>query len=294
LAGNKNNIPSSIQEWQAYQAMSEYEQQQYREMKRAIPMQDMGGYVAPAIGGGRLGQAIPKTLSPGDLPSTRGEQAKASAQATAGVTQGFDMAKKGRTADTLISQIDRAESVLKRGNASGSLLGSAIASAKGLAGISDASTQDNQTLDTISGWMTSNVPRMEGPQSNYDVQNYKIMSAVVGDRDKPIADRMAALKELRVLQTKYKGINTDVQGADYTPGEELYIQQRRQQGMSDAQIVQELNQQAKPPAKAVQTSPASNKPQTRIFNLDGGGSVQGNLRTDGHYYTKDGKHRIEE
>lgn len=209
MAGNKTSgEPSSIQEWRAYQAMPPDQQQAYREMKRAIPMQDMGGYVAPAIGGGRLGPAIPKTLSPGDLPATRGAQAEATATATAGVAQGAETAKKVKTADTLISQIDRAESVLNRGKASGSLLGAGVAAGKSMVGISDASTQDNQTLETISGWMVSNVPRMEGPQSNFDVQNYKTMAAVVGDKTKPIDDRKAALRELRGLQEKYKEVQS--------------------------------------------------------------------------------------
>ena len=55
-------------------------------------------------------------------------------------------------------------------------------------------------LDTLSGWLVSNVPRMEGPQSDKDVLSYKTMAAEVGDRTKPISQRLAAAQELKALR----------------------------------------------------------------------------------------------
>ena len=46
---------------------------------------------------------------------------------------------------------------------------------------------------------------MEGPQSDYDVKNYREMAATVGDSTIPIEDRMAALDTLQQLQSKYAG-----------------------------------------------------------------------------------------
>jgi hypothetical protein len=48
---------------------------------------------------------------------------------------------------------------------------------------------------------------MEGPQSNFDVDNYKRMAADVGNKSKPIGDRMAALRGMRELQQKYAHLN---------------------------------------------------------------------------------------
>jgi hypothetical protein len=48
---------------------------------------------------------------------------------------------------------------------------------------------------------------MEGPQSNFDVQVYTTMAGKVGDRTVPVRERLAALDELRKLQTKYKSLN---------------------------------------------------------------------------------------
>ena len=149
---------------------------------------------------------------PEQMPVFKGAQAKAEAEAKAAVTAAAESDKKGRTADQLISNIDEAEKILKQGKATGSLVGTGIAVAKGAVGVSDSSTKANQQLKLISGWMVANVPRMEGPQSNFDVQNYREMAAMVGDSTIPIGDRLSALKQLRQLQQKYKNVQTGSPG----------------------------------------------------------------------------------
>jgi len=110
-------------------------------------------------------------------------------------------AKKGRQATDAISIIDQAEQLLP--SASGGLGGTMLSGAKGLAGMSDETTKANEQLKLYSGWLVSNVPRMEGPQSDFDVQNYQRMAADLGNTMKPIGDRLAALQGLRALQSKY-------------------------------------------------------------------------------------------
>lgn len=70
----------------------------------------------------------------------------------------------------------------------------------------NASTQ----LETLAGWMTSNVPRMQGPQSDKDTLLYKQMAAQVGDRTKTRAARLKALDTLEALQKKYAGASDAV------------------------------------------------------------------------------------
>jgi hypothetical protein len=62
--------------------------------------------------------------------------------------------------------------------------------------------------------MVANVPRMEGPQSDFDVENYKTMAGKVGNNTIPVAERKAALNTLIGLQEKYKALN---QGISETP-----------------------------------------------------------------------------
>jgi len=123
--------------------------------------------------------------------------------------RGGDLAKKGVKAQDMMGQIQRAREYLPK--ATGSGLGALRDIGKGIVGRSDEQTQANAALETISGWLVSNVPRMEGPQSDFDVQNYKTMAAKVGNSTVPIGDRLAALDELEGLQTKYADLNIEAQ-----------------------------------------------------------------------------------
>lgn len=51
---------------------------------------------------------------------------------------------------------------------------------------------------------------MEGPQSNYDVQNYRQAAANLGDPTVPSEMKSAALETIREIQSRYAG-------APYTP-----------------------------------------------------------------------------
>lgn len=64
-----------------------------------------------------------------------------------------------------------------------------------------------QQLEALSGWLTANIPRMEGPQSDADVRNYATMAGKIGDRTLPAETRKAALATLIELQGKYAALN---------------------------------------------------------------------------------------
>lgn len=73
-------------------------------------------------------------------------------------------------------------------------------------GVSTTGADAASQLETLAGWMTSNVPRMQGPQSDKDTMLYRQMAAQVGDRTKPTSQRLAALNTLETLQKKYAEI----------------------------------------------------------------------------------------
>ena len=54
-------------------------------------------------------------------------------------------------------------------------------------------------LRAVGGWLVSNVPRMEGPQSNFDVGNYQTMAADVGNETLPVERRIAALNSIKKM-----------------------------------------------------------------------------------------------
>lgn len=134
------------------------------------------------------------------------ETAKAVKTAEADVGRDTQVQTEQKRFKQMMSGVDMAESLLKQGpTASGA--GAFVDGAASFFGKSTKGANVAAQLDTLSGWMVSNVPRMEGPQSDKDVQNYRIQAAMVGDRTKPVEQRLAALTVLRELQNKYAGIN---------------------------------------------------------------------------------------
>ena len=134
------------------------------------------------------------------------ERVGAEADARAASERTAKAESKAVSANDLLGNIKEARNLLKSGpTASG--LGSGVDAVGAFFGKSTKGADIAAKLDTISGWMTANVPRMEGPQSNYDVQNYKVMAALVGDKTQPVSRRLAALDSLEKIQTKYGHLN---------------------------------------------------------------------------------------
>lgn len=158
----------------------------------------------PPMGSGGVGGAapqIPEGLTP--KASAEYQNTWAKNQAEANIKRAEDEKTKGTKASEMMRIIGEAKKELP--NATGSGVGALYAEGKKFVGESDAQTQADRKLELYSGWLVSNVPRMEGPQSNFDVMNYQKMAADVGNRSLPIEDRMAALQGLELLQQKYAG-----------------------------------------------------------------------------------------
>lgn len=144
-------------------------------------------------------------------PALQGRIAGAKESAELAAKSGSEAQKAVRKSDVMLQQIEQAEDLLKKGPTS-SGIGAAVDAAGNLVGVSSKSADTAAQLAAISGWLVANVPRMEGPQSNFDVQNYQMMAGMVGDKTKPISQRMKALEEVKKLQAKYRDFNQEVIG----------------------------------------------------------------------------------
>jgi hypothetical protein len=138
-------------------------------------------------------------------------QAALTEKAKADVGMGIDRVKNVKKADQFLSVANQAKSLLnsKENPPTASGIGAGVDALAGVVGYAPKGANEAATLDTLSGWMVANVPRMEGPQSNFDVQNYQTMAGMVGDRTKPLSVRKNALNEVIKLQEKYKSLNQD-------------------------------------------------------------------------------------
>lgn len=71
------------------------------------------------------------------------------------------------------------------------------------AGVDSELAKAGHNLITLGNWLTTNVPRMQGPQSDADVKMYKAMAADVGNSDLTRGERMSALDILEKIQRRY-------------------------------------------------------------------------------------------
>ncbi|MHC9085338.1 hypothetical protein ACYX7E_09900 [Luteimonas sp. RIT-PG2_3] len=117
-------------------------------------------------------------------------------------TAALDATRTRDSAGTL-DLLKEAEALL--GGATGSGAGAARDRAAGFFGVSTPGAQNTAALRTIAGQLTSKMPRMQGPQSDKDVQLYKEMAGDLANDVLPVGTRLAALRTIRTLNQKYAG-----------------------------------------------------------------------------------------
>lgn len=90
--------------------------------------------------------------------------------------------------------------------ATSSVIGTGRDKLLGVFGQSTDAADAAARLKAIGGLLTSKMPRMEGPQSNLDVQLYQEMAARVGDSNVPVSQRLAAIDTIEKIQKRYAGM----------------------------------------------------------------------------------------
>lgn len=130
--------------------------------------------------------------------STAGATGKATAEA------GAELAKKGRQANDMLGLVKEAENILPQ--SSSGLAQSGISGAAKMLGVSTDATKADARLKVIGAGLTSNVPRMEGPQGVLDLQLYKQAVGDIANSSIPYQDRLAALDTIKMLQRKYANV----------------------------------------------------------------------------------------
>lgn len=108
-----------------------------------------------------------------------------------------------KRAQNVLSLTQQAEQILSNGKATGSGIGSLLDTGASWFGVSTEGAQSTAQLSTIAGQLVSNMPKMEGPQSDKDVQMYKQMAGDLSNASLPVATRIAALRQMQALNEKY-------------------------------------------------------------------------------------------
>jgi len=148
-----------------------------------------------------------KTASVGMPLQSEEEKLRAIEGVKADADRNRNTSQKAEQARDMAGMVTRARTLLKN-SPTGSGVGNLIDKGAALFGMTPPGADAATALETLAGAMTSNIPRMEGPQSNIDVQNYQIQAGRVGDRTLPAAQRLSALDEVERIREKYAHLNS--------------------------------------------------------------------------------------
>lgn len=109
-----------------------------------------------------------------------------------------DEASSAKRDNQWLSTASRARSMLSS-SPTESVTGTVYDKAASFVGHAPKGAKEADALRGIGGWLQSNVPRFEGPQSNRDTDIYEVMAGKVGDSTIPAERRLFALGEIERL-----------------------------------------------------------------------------------------------
>lgn len=115
--------------------------------------------------------------------------------------QGEAIVKKEASANSVLPLLGSADKLIE--SATGSYAGAGWDQGARLFGSAPEGAKSIAQLKVIEGQLMMGQPRMEGPQSNMDVQLYRQMAGQIGDPTVPSDIKKAAISTIRTLTQKY-------------------------------------------------------------------------------------------
>lgn len=219
--------PADVATFKYWDSLSPDKKQDMLKLKRNVgsdyTVVDVNGVPTvvykPAAGGPQMAGGTPLATPLTNLPSQAAGAAaikQAESQGGAiGAGQGAIIAgiqKKGADAKTVLGTLDIADQIIDK--ATGSGVGAATDKAAGFFGKSTEGAQATAQLQVLQAGLMLNMPRMEGPQSDRDVELYRQAAASLGDPTVPNAQKKAAIAVIRRIQQQY----ADRAGVDTAKG----------------------------------------------------------------------------
>jgi hypothetical protein len=112
--------------------------------------------------------------------------------------------KKAQSSKDVLAILDEAEPIISQ--ATGSYGGYVADQAARVFGASTDGAKATAKLKALQAALMLKMPRMEGPQSNLDVQLYREAAGQIGDPTVPADTKLAAVASIRSLNEKYAGV----------------------------------------------------------------------------------------
>jgi hypothetical protein len=203
VAGGQSSRPSSVQEWDFYQKLPDDQKRIYLEMKRNpnMSVKDIAGapsVVAPTVVGGT--SVTPLSSAGQENDAAQARKAAEAVGAAEGAVQG-GIVTKGANAVGAINLLDLADPLIDV--ATGSATGTARDAVAGFFGASTGGGEAIAQLKVLQAGLMTQMPRMEGPQSDADVKLYREAAGQIGDPQVPAPIKKAAVQTIRKIQQKY-------------------------------------------------------------------------------------------
>jgi hypothetical protein len=205
VAASQPQQTSDVQNWEYFQKLTPEQQKQWMSLQRqptAPQLAVING--VPTLVDRIQGTTTPLTSLQSEIGATTakaGAEAEAKALGAAkGEAQG-GLAKKGINAMNVLETLELADPLVDVATGSGT--GAAADKVAAFFGESTTGDQAIAQLKIIQANLMTNMPRMEGPQSDRDVQLYREAAGELGDPAVPRQRKKAAVNMIRALQQKY-------------------------------------------------------------------------------------------
>lgn len=211
--GGQTSRPSSVQEWDFFSKLDGDSQQRYLEMKRNPNFKVADVNHAPTVvqgtpGGGVRTTPLSTTASEAAAAGqVKGAESEAGAIGAGAGNIQAGIQTKGANAQTVKSMLDIAEPLIDV--ATGSTVGAAYDSVAKLFGGAPDGAKAIASLKVLQAGLITNMPRLEGPQSDSDKALYIEAAGQIGDPNVPGPIKKAAVATVRQIQQKYEDRASD-------------------------------------------------------------------------------------
>jgi hypothetical protein len=200
-AGGQSSRPSAITVFEYWDKLDPKRKREMLETMRAPTVKDVGGVPSIVLG---TGATNPLSTLPAEVGAIAAKERAKSESGQIGEAQGKvtgGIITKGANAVGTVNTLDLAEPLIEA--ATGSVAGAARDKLAAVFGEAPVGAQAIAQLKVLQAGLMTQMPRMEGPQSDRDVQLYREAAGQIGDPMVPAQIKKAAVKTIRDIQNKY-------------------------------------------------------------------------------------------
>jgi hypothetical protein len=169
----------------------------------AMPQTETPQTVAPQVQPQVRPQTSPNVRPVQAVPTAQERPAGVTPKEWAGIQakQAEAQLEKTKSAKTVVGLLTGVEDLIDQ--AHGGFFGNVYGGAKAALSMSDAANSADSQLNVIAGALTSQMPKMSGPQSDKDVLLYRQMAGDIGNPNISAEAKKAAVETVRGIQNAY-------------------------------------------------------------------------------------------